>query len=190
MRILIVESSLKPLSENSNTRTLCKVAKRALLTAGAEKVVVRSLKGMEYDFNTKLTADDGSEDQMTQLLKTVLKADAVILATPIWWGLHSSLAQSFIERLDEFDNWATKKKINPMAEKAFASIVSGGGDGFQHIHGLHCAFASFLGFTVPPKSMLECKLQTPKEIMTDRKLAEETAVWAKNLVRCVNQLQQ
>ena len=189
MRALIVEASLKPKGEPSNTRALCRVAKRALESQGVE-VGVRSLKGMKYDFNTHFVADDGSADDMTKLLKTVLKVDILIVATPIWWGVHSSLAQSFIERLDDFDNWAAKNKINPMSKKAFASIVSGGGDGFQHIHGLHSAFASFLGFTVPPKSMLECKLQKRQEILTDKKLKEETAVWAKNLVRCVNQLQR
>lgn len=187
MRILIVEASLKAVDKPSNTRSMCRVAKEALEREGAD-VVVRPLKGMTYDFSTNFAADDGSADDMTALLKSVIDMDAVVIATPIWWGVHSSLAQSFIERMDNFDDWANEHKINPMMKKAFATIVSGGGDGFQHIHGIHSAFASYLGFTVPPKSMLECTMQDGKKIESDRELAEKATTWAKNIVHCINQL--
>jgi len=187
MRILIVEASLKAVNKPSNTRVLCRVAKQALEREGAD-VVVRSLKGMTYDFSTNFAADDGSADDMTALLKSVIDMDAVVIATPIWWGVHSSLAQSFIERMDNFDDWANEHKINPMAKKVFATIVSGSSDGFQHIHGIHNAFASYLGFTAPPKSMLESTIQDGKKIESDRELAEKASNWAKNIVRCINQL--
>lgn len=187
MRILIVEASLKAVNKPSNTRVLCRVAKEALEREGAD-VIIRSLKGMKYDFSTTFAADDGGADDMTALLKSVIDMDAVVLATPIWWGIHSSLAQSFIERMDDFDDWANEKNINPMMKKAFATIVSGNSDGFQHIHGIHNAFASYLGFTVPPRSMLESTIQDAKKLESDKELEEKASKWAKNIVRCINQL--
>lgn len=187
MRALIVEASLKAVDKPSNTRALCSVAKEALEREGVD-VVVRPLKGMKYDFSTNFAADDGGADDMTVLLKSVIDMDIIIVATPIWWGIHSSLAQSFIERMDDFDDWSNEHDVNLMAKKVFATIVSGNSDGFQHIHGIHNAFASYLGFTVPPKSMLESTIQDGKKLASDQELAEKAAKWAKNIVRCVEQL--
>lgn len=189
MRALIVEASLKPRDQDSNTRAMCVVAKGSLQSLGVE-TLVRPLKGMQYDFSTEFLDDRGQPDDMTNLLRTLLDADILILATPIWWGTHSSLAQSFIERMDKFDDWAQEQGTNPMGLKAFGSIVSGGSDGFQHIHGLHGAFASYLGFTVPPKSMLESTTQGYKKILQDRELRTQAQRWAENLVRCTNQLEK
>jgi multimeric flavodoxin WrbA len=189
MRALIVEASLKPLDQESNTRAVCRVAQQSLKGLGVD-TLVQHLKGMQYDFSTEIVNDQGQADDMTQLLKTVLDADILVIATPIWWGIHSSLAQSFIERMDKFDDWSQKKNTNVMGLKTLGTIVSGSGDGFQHIHGLHSAFASYLGFTVPPKSMLECNTQGYKKILQDRELKTQASKWAENLVRCSRQLQQ
>jgi NAD(P)H-dependent FMN reductase len=125
MRILIVEASLKAVNKPSNTRVLCRVAKEALEREGAD-VVVRALKGMKYDFSTNFAADDGGPDDMTELLRSVLDMDAVIVATPIWWGVHSSLAQSFIERIinnpnDIKDLMIRIERINQDAEQELAA---------------------------------------------------------------------
>lgn len=189
MRALIVEASLKPLDQDSNTRAVCRVAKQSLESLGVE-TLVRPLKGMRYDFSTEFLNDQGEPDDMTQLLRTLLDADILVVATPIWWGTHSSLAQSFIERMDKFDDWAQKQGTNVMGLKTLGSIVSGNSDGFQHIHGLHSAFASYLGFTVPPKSMLECTTQGYKKILQDRDLKTQAERWAENLARCASQLRK
>lgn len=189
MKALIIETSLKPLKQPSNTRAMVSVAKKYLKELDVE-VAVQPLKGLKYDFGTEFLADNGEPDAATELLRILLDADIFILATPIWWGNQSSLAQSFIERMDKFDDWAQAANGNPMGLKTFGSIISGGGDGFQHIHGLHCAFASFLGFTIPPKSMLECTVQGVDKILKDRELAENAQRWAANLVRVTAQLRK
>ena len=81
------------------------------------------------------------------MIKTVLfDMDGVIFATPIWWGGHSCHIQAIIERMDFIDEWSIVNKYKPMYGKVFGDIVSGSGDGFQHIHGNCYNFATMLGF--------------------------------------------
>jgi hypothetical protein len=54
--------------------------------------------------------------------------------------------------------------------------VSGGGDGFQHIHGVLYSAASNFGFTIPPQCNIESKAQGIEEIKTD----EDTVNQVKN----------
>jgi multimeric flavodoxin WrbA len=187
MRALIIEASLKPVDQESNTRAVCQIAKQSLNDLGV-KTIVKSLKGMQYDFSTEFLNDQGQPDDMSQLLRLIIRVDILIIATPIWWGTHSSLAQSFIERMDKFDDWSQKYKTNIMQLKTLGTIVSGNSDGFQNIHGLHSAFASYMGFTVPPKSMLECTTQGYNKVLQDPELKTKAARWAKNLTHCAEQL--
>jgi hypothetical protein len=72
-----------------------------------------------------------------------------------------------LERLDPIYSWAKDNKHQPMYNKVFGSLVSGGGDGFQHIHGVLYSAASNFGFTIPPQCNIESKAQGIDEITQD-----------------------
>ena len=93
--------------------------------------------------------------------------DGVLFASPIWWGTHSCHIQAMLERLDFIYSWAKDNKYQPFYNKVFGTLVSGGGDGFQHIHGVLYSAASNFGFTVPPQCNIESKAQGIEEIKTD-----------------------
>jgi hypothetical protein len=60
-----------------------------------------------------------------------------------------------------------------MYNKVFGSLVSGGGDGFQHIHGVLYSAASNFGFTIPPQCNIESKAQGIDEITQDNDTVEQ-----------------
>ena len=93
--------------------------------------------------------------------------DGLIFATPIWWGGHSSYIQTIIERMDFIETFGYENDYKPFYGKVFGTVVSGGGDGFQHIHGTNYNFATMLGFTVPPQCNIESKAQGVDEITQD-----------------------
>ena len=171
MKFLIVNGSLTP-NEQSNTFTLCEMVKLAFEKLNHECEIV-TVRDLNYTPSTKDIDDD-----MRIVINKMFKVDGVVFATPIWWGTQSSYIQSVIERMDFIDSWSIDNGYKPFYCKVFGTIVSGSGDGFQHIHGNCYNFASMLGFTTPPGCNIESAAQGRDEILGD----EETIGMVKTFV--------
>ena len=171
MKFLIVNGSLTP-NEQSNTFTLCEMVKLAFEKLNHECEIV-TVRDLNYTPSTKDIDDD-----MRTVINKMFKVDGVVFATPIWWGTQSSYIQSVIERMDFIDSWSIDNGYKPFYCKVFGTIVSGSGDGFQHIHGNCYNFASMLGFTTPPGCNIESAAQGRDEILGD----EETIGMVKTFV--------
>jgi multimeric flavodoxin WrbA len=171
MKFLIVNGSLTP-NEQSNTFTLCEMVKLAFEKLNHECEIV-TVRDLNYTPSTKDIDDD-----MRNVINKMFKVDGVVFATPIWWGTQSSYIQSVIERMDFIDSWSIDNGYKPFYCKVFGTIVSGSGDGFQHIHGNCYNFASMLGFTTPPGCNIESAAQGRDKILGD----EETIGMVKTFV--------
>lgn len=181
MKFLIYNGSLKPDSE-SNTYSVCRMTQLAFEKLGHECEII-TLRELDYE---GATAD--IDDELKPHLLKMFDADGVIFATPIWWGQHSCHTQAMLERLDPIYSWAKDNNFQPMYNKVFGSLVSGGGDGFQHIHGVLYSAASNFGFTIPPQCNIESKAQGIDEITQDDDTVEQVkncvinmTTWAKIL---------
>jgi multimeric flavodoxin WrbA len=84
-----------------------------------------------------------------QYLKKALNSDIVIFATPIWWGIQSSLTQRVIERLDELHDEIMETGISRLTNKVAGIIITGDSDGAEHIIGNLMNFFLTLGLTIP-----------------------------------------
>ena len=169
MKFLIFNGSLKPDAE-SNTFTVCKMAQLAFEKLGHSCDIV-TMRDLDYEGST-----DDVNDQLKPHIMKMFDMDGIIFATPIWWGTHSCHIQAMLERLDFIYSWAKDNKYQPFYNKVFGTLVSGGGDGFQHIHGVLYSAASNFGFTVPPQCNIESKAQGLEEIKAD----EDTLNQVKN----------
>ena len=152
MKILIINGSLKKTTE-SNTYKICEMLDNKFKTLKTESKIV-TLNEIDYECGT-----DKYNDDLQPVLNEMLQSDGVLFATPIWWGMYSSYIQSMVERMDYIDTWGTDNKFRPFYNKVFGVAVSGGGDGFQNIHGTLFSFANNLGFTIPPRCNLESTAQ-------------------------------
>ena len=166
MKFIIYNGSLKPDAE-SNTFSVCKMTQLAFEKLGHECEII-TLRDLKYEGSTA----DVNDELKPELMK-MFTADGVIFATPIWWGQHSCHTQAMLERLDPIYSWAKDNKHQPMYNKVFGSLVSGGGDGFQHIHGVLYSAASNFGFTIPPQCNIESKAQGIDEITQDDDTVEQ-----------------
>ena len=181
MKFIIFNGTLKPDSE-SNTSKVCMMLKLAFEKLGQDCSIV-TLRDLDYERATK-----DVKDELAPHIIDIFKADGIIFATPIWWGGHGSYIQSMFERLDPIYSWAKDNKYQPFYNKVFGTLVSGGGDGFQNIHGNCYSFAANLGFTIPPNCNIESKAQGNEEILKDddtvaqvKNCATNMTVWAKVL---------
>jgi multimeric flavodoxin WrbA len=150
MRATIFIGSLKRETDDSNTVDLAQRVKRELEGYGV-RVAMRYLRsrriapGVEFD-----TGDEWDEAKV--YFRDFERSDIIILATPIWWGIQSSLVQALMERIGAFDDDYIKTGDSKLYNKVFGCIVTGSNDGFQHVQGNLYAFASNLGMTVPPEA--------------------------------------
>ena len=166
MKFLIFNGSLKADTE-SNTFKVCKMAQLAFEKMGHECEVI-TLRDLDYESSTS-----DVNDELKPYIMKMFDMDGIIFATPIWWGNHSCHIQAMLERLDVIYSWAKDNKHQPFYNKVFGTLVSGGGDGFQHIHGVLYSAASNFGFTIPPQCNIESKAQGTDEITQDDDTVEQ-----------------
>ena len=93
----------------------------------------------------------GKGDEWPGILKKVLAADIIVFATPVWWGIQSSLIQRVIERLDELHEELRETGKSRLANKVGGIVITGEEDGEQHITGNIANFLLAVGVTLPPQ---------------------------------------
>ena len=79
----------------------------------------------------------------------VMAADILVLATPIWLGQHSSVAQRVLERLDaELSETDDEGRLLTFGKVAVVAVV-GNEDGAHHIAAVAFQALNDVGFTIP-----------------------------------------
>jgi nitrite reductase/ring-hydroxylating ferredoxin subunit/multimeric flavodoxin WrbA len=87
------------------------------------------------------------EDQMIQIYeKVILRADVVLIATPIRWGSASSLYYKMIQRMNCVQNQTITHNRYLIRDKVASFIITGGQDNVQHVAGELMSFWAQLGF--------------------------------------------
>lgn len=148
LRAIILLGSLKSASETSNTLLLSQFMIKHLSGFDTECEIVRladhSIKPGTY------THVDSGDDDWPAILEKILDSDIIIFATPVWWGIQSSLIQRVIERLDELHDEIMASGKSRLTNKVAGIIVTGDSDGAEHIIGNFANFFVALGLTIPP----------------------------------------
>jgi multimeric flavodoxin WrbA len=151
LKAIFLLGTLKTVSEFSHTEVLCE-----LLIEEFEKYNVKSeiIRLVEYNIKPGIKSDMGEGDDWPPILKKVLASDIVIFATPIWWGIQSSLIQRVIERMDELNERLLETGESELANKVGGIVITGAEDGAEHIIGNICNFMVWNGLTLPPACSL------------------------------------
>jgi nitrite reductase/ring-hydroxylating ferredoxin subunit/multimeric flavodoxin WrbA len=90
------------------------------------------------------------DDQMDQVYEALVHwADVMVLATPIRWGVASSLYFKMAERLNCVQNQVTIRNKVLIQNKVASFIVTGGQDNVQGVVGQLLTFFGELGFLFP-----------------------------------------
>jgi len=147
LKAVFLLGTLKKKQVLSHTQALCEVVAEVLeKQEGVESEIVR-LRDYDIQPGTKTEIDD---DDWPKILDKVLASDIVIFATPVWWGIQSSLIQRIIERLDELNDELLETGKSEFANKVGGIVITGAEDGAEHIIGNILNFMSWNGFTIPP----------------------------------------
>jgi len=149
VRALILNCTLKPSPEPSNTDALADVVARALEQAGVE---VERIRVVDRNVLPGVSSDEGDGDAWPAIRERILASEILVLATPTWVGKPSSVAQRVVERMDamlaETDDDGRQVAYNRVA----GVVVTGNEDGAHHVISELSGSLIDFGFTVPGQS--------------------------------------
>lgn len=153
LRAIYINCTLKDSSRKSHTEGLMQVSMKIM---EKEKVAVDYLRLADYEVPAGLLPDmteEGlSKDDWPELYEKVMKADILIIGTPIWLGEKSSIATKLIERLYGMSGKTNDKGQYIYYGKAAGCLITGNEDGIKH-----CAMGilyalQHLGYSIPPQA--------------------------------------
>ena len=132
----------------SHTDTMCEVVVESLRSHDVACEIVRLV---DYNIKPGTRSNMGKGDEWPGILKKVLAANILVFATPVWWGVQSSLMQRAIERLDELHDELLETGESRLHNKVGGIVITGAEDGEQHITGNLANFMLAVGITLPPQ---------------------------------------
>lgn len=146
MRALVINCTLKPSPQPSNTEALAGTVIAALKGHGVE---VDLLRAVDLNLKPGVETDMGEGDDWPDVHEKLLAARILVIASPTWLGRPSSVAQRVLERMDamlaETDDQERPVAFNRVA----GTVVTGNEDGAHHvISEIHGALGD-IGYTIP-----------------------------------------
>jgi multimeric flavodoxin WrbA len=150
LKALFLNCTLKQSPMVSNTQALINKVVDIMSPLGVESEIVRVADHM-IPFG--VSSNEGEGDEWPMILEKIKAADIIIIGTPIWFGVRSSIAQMVMERLDgTYTEGDTDTGQFPLYSKVGGVIVTGNEDGAHDAAGTTLFNLSHLGCTIPPNS--------------------------------------
>ncbi|GHI99027.1 hypothetical protein TPA0906_08930 [Streptomyces olivaceus] len=146
MRALVINCTLKPSPEPSNTEALASTVIAALKGHGAEVDVVRAV---DLNLRPGVETDMGDGDDWPAVHEKLLASQILVIASPTWLGRPSSVAQRVLERMDAMLS-ETDDEDRPVAYNRVAGVlVTGNEDGAHHVISEISGGLADIGYTIP-----------------------------------------
>lgn len=148
LKALFLNCTLKSSPEASNTRALIDEVVGLMEPLNVACEVVRVA---DHDVRFGVSSDEGEGDEWPLILEKVKACDILVIGTPIWFGVRSSVAQLVMERLDGTYVEADEETGQyPLYDKVGAVVVTGNEDGAHDCAANTLFNLSHLGCTIPP----------------------------------------
>ncbi|MFH0917071.1 MAG: flavodoxin family protein [bacterium] len=148
LKALFLNCTLKKSPATSNTEALINKVCDLMRPLEVECEVVRPV---DYDIRFGVLSDEGAGDEWPLILKKIRAANIVVIGSPIWFGVRSSVCQMIMERLDgTYSEGETDTGQFPLYNKVAGVIVTGNEDGAHDVAANTLFNLSHLGCTVPP----------------------------------------
>lgn len=150
LKALFLNCTLKPSPRVSNTRALIEVVIDLMTPMDVTSEVIRVV---DHRVRFGVSSDEGEGDEWPAILERIRATDILVIGTPIWFGVRSSVAQLVIERLDgTYVEGDPDTGQFPLYNKVAGVIVTGNEDGAHDAAANTLFNLSHLGCTVPPNA--------------------------------------
>ena len=129
MKATIINCTLKPSPEESNTEALLKVLTEALESHDIE---CEQIRAVDLDLKPGVETDMGDGDDWPEVHEKLVDSEILVIGTPTWLGRPSSIASRVLERMDAMLS-ETDDDERPVAFNRVAGVVvTGNEDGAHH----------------------------------------------------------
>src|SRR3954465_11167944 len=126
LKAVLLNCTLKKSPAASNTEALMKKVIEVLESLDVDCELIRVV---DHNIPFGVESDLGEGDEWPSILEKVLAADILIMGMSIWFGVHSSVAQMLIERLDGTYNTTNAAGQYPLYNTVGGVVVTGNEDG-------------------------------------------------------------
>lgn len=146
MKALIVNCTLKPSPDTSNTEALAKVVADKLRE---EEVEVTEVRAVDKEIKPGVETNMGEGDEWPGIHDAILASEILVIATPTWMAHPASTCQRVLERMDAMIA-ETDDSERPVAYgKVAGVVVTGNEDGAHHVISEVSGALVDIGFTIP-----------------------------------------
>lgn len=152
LNALFINCSIKKDKTKSHTQTLMN---KAAAIMEAQGVRVDHVYALDYTIAFGMIKDgkeDGQDDDWPGIQEKILDSDILVIGTPIWLGVKSSVATHVIERMYAFSGDRNEKDQYTYYGKTGGCVITGNEDGAKHC-AMDILYAlQHIGYTIPPQA--------------------------------------
>ncbi len=152
LRALFINCSIKYNKEDSHTQKLMNRSSGIMKSQGLE---VEHVYALDYDIAFGMIKDGtvfGKKDDWPKIQKKIMAADILVVGSPIWLGVKSSVATLVIERMYAYSGDHNKKDQYLYYGKTGGCIITGNEDGIKHCSMDLLYALQHIGYTIPPQA--------------------------------------
>jgi multimeric flavodoxin WrbA len=149
---LFINCSLQQNKEDSHTQKLIDKVATIMTTEG---VKVEQVYAREHTIATGMIkdgAEEGLKDDWPAIQDKIMAADILVIGSPIWLGVKSSVATQVIERMYAYSGDTNDKGQYLYYGKAGGCIITGNEDGIKHCSMDILYALQHIGYMVPPQA--------------------------------------
>lgn len=146
MRAVILNCTLKPSPDISNTEALAQAVADELEAQGVQTEMIRVVdKNILPGVATKMSDDD----EWPAIHDKLCEAEILVVASPTWMGHPSSIAQRVLERMDAMISEMTAEGLPVAYSKVAGVVCTGNEDGAHHVISEISGALIDIGYTIP-----------------------------------------
>lgn len=150
LKAIVLNCTIKKSPETSNTEALIKKVTTLMEPLGVISEIIRPV---DYNIPFSVSTYAGEGDDWPKILKKIVDSDILIIGTPIWFGVRSSVTQLIMERLDgSYADGDPETGQFPLYNKVAGVVVTGNEDGAHDAASTTLFNLSHLGCIIPPNS--------------------------------------
>lgn len=132
-------------AEKSSTSNLLQLIAEEFKKHDVETETIRLA---DHNIRPGVTSDEGKGDEWPEIREKLLKADILLVGTPIWLGQPASVCKRALERMDAFLEETDQQGRMVSYGKVAAVAVVGNEDGAHHVSAELFQALNDLGFTI------------------------------------------
>jgi multimeric flavodoxin WrbA len=152
LKALFINCSIKKDKSQSHTQLLINKAANIMTREG---VAVEQIYALDHTIAfgmIKDGAEEGQEDDWPEIQDKIMAADILVIGTPIWLGVKSSVATQVIERMYAYSGDRNNKGQYLYYGKTAGCVITGNEDGIKHC-AMDILYAmQHIGYTIPPQA--------------------------------------